>query len=359
MRHAILQSRDRPGATLQGTQHSLYIYIIKAILEILGKVNTRRESVTHHEILQIRLIQGTVYRSHHTAQQGIPLPVLLHTGHGIVCQRLHDFHILHPVTGNLGGGTCRYTLDHSDRQAPFIRTRQFQRTDNRHILFRLGITAYVVYTPWRIRGRGADPTGIKHHIATVRKIQDMFSFQEEGAFLIVKRLVSRKVHYGGVQLHLSVIRIDRHIQRIIREGELSVQAHVSSPAMPFLIRAAVYPGFLPVFTHYIRQELDAARLGNRVHAAHVSERKDMSVILQGDHAPILHLVIPTDDTAYMQAPNAILRSLVITQLAERDTQLGGPTGIRPVDIRSSFPNGVPAKVDVQLIRYDQIRLISS
>ena len=326
MRHAILQSRDRPGATMQGTQHSLYIYIIKAILEILGKVNTRRESVTHHEILQIRLIQGTVYRSHHTAQQGIPLPVLLHTGHGIVCQRLHDFHILHPVTGNLGGGTCRYTLDHSDRQAPFIRTRQFQRTDNRHILFRLGITAYVVYTPWRIRGRGADPTGIKHHIATVRKIQDMFSFQEEGAFLIVKRLV-------------------------IREGELSVQAHVSSPAMPFLIRAAVYPGFLPVFTHYIRQELDAARLGNRVHAAHVSERKDMSVILQGDHAPI--------DTAYMQAPNAILRSLVITQLAERDTQLGGPTGIRPVDIRSSFPNGVPAKVDVQLIRYDQIRLISS
>jgi len=50
--------------------------------------------------------------------------------------------------------------------------------------------------------------------------------------------------------------------------------------------------------------------------------------------------------------------LVIAQLAERDTQLGGPTGIRPVDIRSSFPNGVPAKVDVQLIRYDQIRLWS-
>ena len=352
MRHAILQSRDRPGATMQGTQHSLYIYIIKAILEILGKVNTRRESVTHHEILQIRLIQGTVYRSHHTAQQGIPLPVLLHTGHGIVCQRLHDFHILHPVTGNLGGGTCRYALDHSDRQAPFIRTRQFQSTNNRHILFRLGITAYIVYTPWRIRGRGADPTGIKHHIATVRKIQDMFSFQEEGAFLIVKRLVSRKVHYGGVQLHLSVIRIDRHIQRIIREGELSVQAHVSSPAMPFLIRAAVYPGFLPVFTHYIRQELDAARLGNRVHAAHVSERKDMSIILQGNHAPILHLVIPTYDTAYVQAPNAILRLLVIAQLAERDTQLGGPTGIRPINMRPALPNGVPALIDIQLVGND-------
>ena len=122
--------------------------------------------------------------------------------------------------------------------------------------------------------------------------------------------------------------------------------------MPFLIRAAVYPGFLPVFTHYIRQELDAARLGNRVHAAHVSERKDMSVILQGDHAPILHLVIPTDDTAYMQAPNAILRSLVITQLAERDTQLGGPTGIRPINMRPALPNGVPALIDTQLVGND-------
>ena len=121
MRHAILQGRDRPGATMQGTQHSLYIYIIKAILEILGKVNTRRESVTHHEILQIRLIQGTVYRGHHTAQQGIPFPVLLHTGHRIVGQRLHDFHILHPITGDLGGGTCRDTLDHPDRQALSVR----------------------------------------------------------------------------------------------------------------------------------------------------------------------------------------------------------------------------------------------
>ena len=187
----------------------------------------------------------------------------------------------------------------------------------------------------------------------------MLALQEEGAFLIVKRLVGRKVHDGRVQLHLSVVRIDRHIQRIIREGELSVQAHVSSPAMSFLIRAAVYPGLLPVFTHHIRQELYAAGLGNRVHAAHVTEREDMAVIFQGDHAPVLHLVIPTDNTAYVQAPNAILRSLVIAQLAERDTQLGGPTGIRPVDIRSSFPNGVPAKVDVQLIRYDQIRLIPS
>ena len=110
-----------------------------------------------------------------------------------------------------------------------------------------------------------------------------------------------------------------------RDYGLDLGGGTLGPSEGQALREQVVAG---VFTHYIRQELDAARLGNRVHAAHVTERKDMSVILQGNHAPILHLVIPTDDTAYVQAPNAILRSLVITQLAERDTQLGGPTGIQ-------------------------------
>ena len=78
----------------------------------------------------------------------------------------------------------------------------------------------------------------------------------------------------------------------------------------------------------------------------------MSVILQGNHAPILHLVIPTYDTAYVQAPNAILRLLVIAQLAERDTQLGSPTGIRPINMRPALPNGVPALIDIQLVGND-------
>ena len=140
----------------------------------------------------------------------------------------------------------------------------------------------------------------------------MFSLQKERTFLVIKCFVSRQVHHRRVQLHLAVVRIDRQVQRKIRKGELRIQADISTPAMSFLVRTSGNLRFIPVFSHHIREKFDATRLRQIVHPVHLSERKDMSVILQRNHAPVLNLIILTSDTADMKSPDAIIGMLVIS-----------------------------------------------
>ena len=140
----------------------------------------------------------------------------------------------------------------------------------------------------------------------------MFSLQKERTFLVIKCFVSRQVHHRRVQLHLAVVRIDRQVQRKIRKGELRIQADISTPAMSFLIRTSGNLRFIPVFSHHIRKKFNATRFRQIVHPVHLSERKDMSVILQRNHAPVLNLIILTSDTADMKSPDAIIGMLVIS-----------------------------------------------
>ena len=112
--------------------------------------------------------------------------------------------------------------------------------------------------------------------------------------------------------------------------------------MSFLVRASGNLRFIPVFSHHIWEKFDATRLRQIVHPVHLSERKDVAVILQRNHAPVLNLIILTSDTADMKSPDAIIGMLVITELAERDTQFRRPTGISHVDIGLPFPYGIPA-----------------
>ena len=129
--------------------------------------------------------------------------------------------------------------------------------------------------------------------------------------------------------------------------------------MSFLIRTAGDLRFIPVFAHDIRKKFYSARFRQISHSVHFAEREDMTVILQRDHTPVLHFVVPADDTTDMKSPYPIVRKLVITQLAERDTQLSRPARIWQVDMCLSFPYGIPAQIDIQFIGNDQVSLVST
>lgn len=87
--------------------------------------------------------------------------------------------------------------------------------------------------------------------------------------------------------------------------------------MAVLIRAPVDPWLASILAHDVGEELDAPGLRQAVHAVHLAEGEDVSVVLQGDHAPVLHLVVASDDAPDVEAPDAVVVLLVVAQLAER------------------------------------------
>ena len=60
MNRVRLQNGDRLLAAVQRTEHSLYIYIIKTVIEILRKIDPGCKRIAHHKIFQIRLIERTI-----------------------------------------------------------------------------------------------------------------------------------------------------------------------------------------------------------------------------------------------------------------------------------------------------------
>ena len=137
-------------ASVQGTDHSLYIYIIKTVLEIPGKIYSCRKSVTNHKVFQIRLVQCPIDGCDHSSKQAISFPVFLYAGYCIVCQRLHDFNIFNPVTGHVGGRTSRYALHHAYCHSASVRPGQLQGTDDRNIVFAVCKTVDIVDSLWSI-----------------------------------------------------------------------------------------------------------------------------------------------------------------------------------------------------------------
>ena len=85
----------------------------------------------------------------------------------------------------------------------------------------------------------------------------------------------------------------------------------------------------------------------------------MTVVLQRDHAPVLHFVVATDDAADMQPPDPVGGKLVIPELAERDTQFGRPARVGQVDMCLALPYGIPAQVDIEFVGDYQVSLVSS
>src|SRR5690606_9603796 len=99
---------------------------------------------------------------------------------------------------------------------------------------------------------------------------------------------------------------------------------IATPTAAFLKRALRDMGLVDVLTHDVWHKFDPPGFRQVGHAMHFTEREYMSVVLDGNQAPVLDFVVPADDAPHVQSPYSICAFLVIAKLAERDTEFRCP-----------------------------------